>query len=94
MELIDEVTLVAKHVHRWRLRDRSHTLPAGRIVLTVIDDEIQWWQFKCRSKGDMHYITGTEWSCFVRPRIGARLTLYAQEACENFHRMKVIMGRN
>ncbi|KAG4153060.1 hypothetical protein ERO13_D04G160550v2 [Gossypium hirsutum] len=94
MELIDEVTLVAKHVHRWRLRDRSGTLPAGQIVLTVTEDENQWWQFECRSEGDMHCITGIEWSHFVQPRIDARLTLYAQQDGENFHRMKVIMGRN
>ncbi|KAB2035895.1 hypothetical protein E1A91_D04G186800v1 [Gossypium mustelinum] len=94
MEQIDAVTLVATHVHRWRLRDCSGTLPAGQIVLTVTEDENQWWQFECRSEGDMHYITGAEWSHFVQPRIDARLTLYAQQDGENFHRMEVIMGRN
>ncbi|KAK5837180.1 hypothetical protein PVK06_012990 [Gossypium arboreum] len=94
MEQIDAVNLAANHVHRWRLLDRSGTLPAGRIVLTVTEDENQWWRFECRSEGDMHYITGTEWSRFVQPRIDARITLYAQQDGENFHRMEVIMGRN
>ncbi|MBA0754258.1 hypothetical protein Gogos_020291 [Gossypium gossypioides] len=94
MEQIAAVNLVANHVHRWRLRDRSGTLPAGRIVLMVTEDENQWWRFECRRDGDMHYITGTEWSRFVQPRIGARLTLYAQQDGENFHRMEVIMRRN
>ncbi|KAG4153280.1 hypothetical protein ERO13_D04G174928v2 [Gossypium hirsutum] len=79
MAPIDAVNLVANHVHRWMLRDGSGTLPAGRIVLTVTEDENQWWQFECRSEGDRHYITGTEWSRFVQPRINAMLTLYAQQ---------------
>ncbi|MBA0782190.1 hypothetical protein Gotri_003050 [Gossypium trilobum] len=94
MEQIDAVNLVANHVHRWRLRDGSGTLPDGRFVLTVTEDENQWWRFECRSEGDRHYITGTEWSRFVQPRIDARLTLYAQQDGENFHRMKVTMRRN
>ncbi|MBA0753806.1 hypothetical protein Gogos_021040 [Gossypium gossypioides] len=94
MEQIDAVNLVANHVQRWRLRDRSGTLPAGWFVLTVTEDENQWWRFECRSEGDRHYITGTEWSRFVQPRIDARLTLYAQQDGENFHRMKVTMRRN
>ncbi|KAG4205908.1 hypothetical protein ERO13_A04G129742v2 [Gossypium hirsutum] len=95
MEQIDAVNLVANHVQRWRLRDRSGTLPAGRIDLTVTEDENQWWRFECcLIEGGMHCITGTEWSRFVGPRINARLTLYAQRDGENFHRMKVIMRRN
>ncbi|TYJ40814.1 hypothetical protein E1A91_A04G167000v1 [Gossypium mustelinum] len=94
MEQIDAVNLVANHVQRWRLRDRSRILPAGRFVLTVTEDENQWWRFEFRGEGDRHYITGTEWSRFAQPRIDARLTLYAQQDGENFHRMKVIMRRN
>ncbi|KAB2036121.1 hypothetical protein ES319_D04G201600v1 [Gossypium barbadense] len=94
MKEINTVNLVANHVHRWGLRDGSGTLPAGRIVLTVTEDENQWWQFECRSEGDRHCITGNEWSRFVQPRINAMLTLYAQQDGENFHRMKVIMRRN
>ncbi|KAL1106497.1 hypothetical protein V6Z11_D04G207800 [Gossypium hirsutum] len=94
MEEIDTVNLVANHVHKWWLRDRSGTLPAGRIVLMATEDENQWWRFECGSEGDRHYITGTEWSRFVQPRIDARLTLYAQQDGENFHRMKVTMRRN
>ncbi|PPR82379.1 hypothetical protein GOBAR_AA38334 [Gossypium barbadense] len=88
MEQIDAVNLVANHVQRWRLRDRSGILPAGRFVLTVTEDENQWWRFEFRGEGDRHYITGTEWSRFAQPRIDARLTLYAQQDGENFHRMK------
>nr|KJB77915.1 hypothetical protein B456_012G165800 [Gossypium raimondii] len=94
MEEIGTVNLVANHVRRWRLHDGSGTLPAGWIVLMVTEDENQWWRFECQSEGDWHYITGTEWSRFVQPRIDARLTLYAQQDGENFHRMKVIMRGN
>ncbi|KAB2036118.1 hypothetical protein ES319_D04G201300v1 [Gossypium barbadense] len=95
MEQIDAVNLVANHVHRWRLRDRSGTLPAGRIVLRVTEDEKQWWRFECcQIEGGMHCFSGSAWSDFVGPRVHARLTLYAQQDGENFHRMKVIMRRN
>nr|KJB77751.1 hypothetical protein B456_012G166000 [Gossypium raimondii] len=80
MEQIDAVNLVANHVHRWRLRDRSGTLPAGRIVLRVTEDEKQWWRFECcQIEGVMHCISGSAWSDFVGPRVHARLTLYAQQ---------------
>ncbi|MFQ6648825.1 hypothetical protein Gotur_021518 [Gossypium turneri] len=95
MEQIDAVNLVANHVHRWRLRDRSGTLPAGRIVLRVTEDEKQWWRFECcQIEGGMHCISGRAWSDFVGPRVHARLTLYAQQDGENFHRMKVTMRSN
>ncbi|XP_017633305.1 uncharacterized protein LOC108475843 [Gossypium arboreum] len=90
--IINEVVLEARHVQRWKFHDRSRTLPGVPIVLTVTEDENQWWRFECRQiEGDMHCIRCTAWSGFVGPRIDARLTLYAQQDGENFHRMKVIM---
>ncbi|KAG4153292.1 hypothetical protein ERO13_D04G175124v2 [Gossypium hirsutum] len=65
MEQIDAVNLVANHVHRWRLRDRSGTLPAGWIILRI--------------EGVMHCISGSAWSDFVGPRVHARLTFCAQQ---------------
>nr|KJB78371.1 hypothetical protein B456_012G166200 [Gossypium raimondii] len=90
--IINEVVLEARHVQRWKFHDRSRTLPRVPIVLTVTEDENQWWRFECcLIEGGMHCIRCTEWSGFVGPRINARLTLYAQQDGENFHRMKVIM---
>ncbi|PPS03677.1 hypothetical protein GOBAR_AA16966 [Gossypium barbadense] len=81
MEVImDEVNLEARHVLRWKFRDRSGTLPAGRIVLRVTEDENQWWRFECcRIEGGMQCISGSAWSDFVGPRVHARLTLYAKQ---------------
>nr|KJB77905.1 hypothetical protein B456_012G164900 [Gossypium raimondii]KJB77913.1 hypothetical protein B456_012G165600 [Gossypium raimondii] len=93
MEEIDTVNLVAHHVQRWRFRDRSGILPAGRIVLRVTEDEKQWWRFECcRIEGGMYCISGSAWSDFVGPRVHARLTLYAKQYGENFNRVRVRAG--
>ncbi|KAB2088192.1 hypothetical protein E1A91_A04G166600v1 [Gossypium mustelinum] len=93
MEEIDTVNLQANHVKRWRFRDHSGTLPAGRIVLRVTEDENQWWRFECcRIEGGMHCISGNAWSDFVGPRVHARLTLYAKQDGENFNRVWVRAG--
>nr|KJB74335.1 hypothetical protein B456_011G288900 [Gossypium raimondii] len=93
MTEIATVNLVAHHAQRWRFRDLSGTLPAGRIVLSVTEDEQQWWQFECcRIGGGMHSISGNAWSDFVGARAHAMLTLYAQQDGENFNRVWVRAG--
>ncbi|KAG4153291.1 hypothetical protein ERO13_D04G175112v2 [Gossypium hirsutum] len=93
MEVImDEVNLEARHVLRWRFRDHNRTLSGRRMDLTVTDGN-ERWQFECcrSEEGDnTYYIRCPAWSDFVRPRINARLTLYARQANENFHRVRVI----
>ncbi|TYI88342.1 hypothetical protein E1A91_D04G201800v1 [Gossypium mustelinum] len=93
MEVImDEVNLEARHVLRWKFRDHSRTLSGCRIDLAVTDGN-ERWQFECcrSEEGDnTYYIRCPAWSDFVRPRINARLTLYAKQANENFHRVRVI----
>ncbi|KAK5837365.1 hypothetical protein PVK06_013175 [Gossypium arboreum] len=71
------------------------TLPGDAVVLMVTEDGNERWHFECSLiEGGMHCIRCRAWSDFVDPRINARLTLYAEQDGENFHRMRVIVRRN
>ncbi|KAE8702248.1 hypothetical protein F3Y22_tig00110485pilonHSYRG00137 [Hibiscus syriacus] len=89
MAAIGDVNLAAHNEERWRFRDRSHTLPGGRVVLRVTDGS-NWWTFECRNeRDDVYCISGSDWRRFARSRMGALVTLYSRDDGEDFHMIRV-----